>query len=121
MIKKILFTCFLVGASYLGTAQAIAQASETPIIVLSDTAETQVRFAEQLSLFPNPASNKVIVTNVSSSNVEVTVYNILGDLINRIKAVKSQATIDVVNLPDGVYIVSFDNGKEIVTQRLVKS
>lgn len=76
--------------------------------------------ASQLDIYPNPASHRIVVTNTSKADVEITIFNIVGDPMVVRQSVIENVEINISNLSDGVYIVAINNGNEVVTQRLVK-
>lgn len=75
----------------------------------------------QVSISPNPASDKIKVSNTSSVFVNVTVYNILGDEMFGKNDVEESIEIDISKFPYGTYIVAFQNGDTVTTKRLVKN
>lgn len=108
MIKKILLLSLL----FLSIDAAVAQ---------SDVIANQVSLAEQVAMYPNPAVNKIQISNETKNSLNVVVYNILGDamLSKRISGDNNQ--IDITSLQAGIYIVSFTDGKRTTTKRLVKN
>ncbi len=77
-----------------------------------------------VNLFPNPSSGNfnVITTFANSQNIEITVYNMLGQNVysNKLNNV-SQAVheVDLGNQSGGVYLVEVKNGSEKVVKRMV--
>jgi Secretion system C-terminal sorting domain len=57
----------------------------------------------ELSVYPNPASDVIVVSNVVGSKVGL--YNAVGQLVAEQKVVQNKATIQVAHLPKGVYVV----------------
>lgn len=77
-------------------------------------------FANNLEIYPNPASHKILISNTSKDQVEITIFNIVGHpLVTKQSGIKD-VEINIEDLSDGVYIVSINNGRDVVTQRLVK-
>jgi len=63
----------------------------------------------QTVLFPNPASDKVTISNASNLEM-VTIYNVLGTQVMQLKNINSNSTqVDLANLPSGVYLVKVQN------------
>lgn len=60
-------------------------------------------------LYPNPANSYVTIEGTASEVAEITVYNLLGQTLNsRVSFQQNSATsytIDISNLPDGVYLI----------------
>ena len=58
-----------------------------------------------LSLFPNPAADKITVTMPSSDVHTVEIFNALGQLVHTSKIFGSQVIIDVSVFPKGNYVI----------------
>ena len=66
-----------------------------------------------VSLFPNPASDEIIIRNVNGANVKI--YNIDGQLMIAHENVSGVYKIDITNLENGIYVVEIvDDGKTVV-------
>ena len=70
-------------------------------------------------MYPNPAKG---LLNVSSefSFENLSIYNTLGQLVASKKGGNNQESIDVSNLPSGVYILSAQIGTEVVKKQFIK-
>jgi hypothetical protein len=80
----------------------------------------------ELALYPNPAVNELRVTVASTwqgKEVIFNIYNNYGLLVkNKRNAVASQTeTMNVTDLPAGIYIVKVSSGGEGVTRQFIKS
>ncbi|MBL4662436.1 MAG: spondin domain-containing protein [Flavobacteriaceae bacterium] len=75
----------------------------------------------QTVLFPNPANNKVTVSNTSNLKT-VSFYNVLGAQVMQVKNINSNSTqIDINSLPNGIYLVKVQNdANDESIKRLVK-
>ena len=75
------------------------------------------------SLYPNPANNEFTISlNINQSNLELEVYDVLGNkVINKILT-NETSTINIEQLSNGLYFVRLvdANSNIIYTQRLVK-
>ena len=71
----------------------------------------------ELFIYPNPAKEKVTIEGIEATEVEV--YNALGQ---RVKMVRSSNEINVIGLPEGVYLVRITDieGKKHVARVAVK-
>ncbi len=84
--------------------------------------ENAIEFTD---VFPNPANtNANISFNLKTANeVQLVIYNVLGEslqtqTINAISG-KNQATLNVENLPAGIYTIQLHTGSETTNQQLV--
>lgn len=80
---------------------------------------------EALSIYPNPASGKVLIsllTQRDAFNQTITFSNPLGQILLSQTLNGGQATIDVSKLPQGlVYVQVIENGKVKAVRKLVIS
>ncbi len=77
---------------------------------------------QQLTLFPNPTSGKFILKKDELKIENIAVYNMFGKQIDSWQYLigKKEATIDVGNLPAGVYILQVRDGKKLWIGKVVK-
>ncbi len=103
MVKKLLFTIFLLTATL-----AFSQKSLT-----------------KLSAVPNPFVNETKITFVSETNqtIVLSIKNVLGKTVytDRLKVKKGKNSIPFSkgNLRSGMYIYAIQNNKELVSKRFV--
>jgi hypothetical protein len=73
---------------------------------------------EQVTLFPNPASQfiRVDFRIAYSANVQMTLLNIMGDQVF-CKVIRSGEKVDVSNVAAGIYFVILKQGDQMVTSR----
>ncbi len=75
-------------------------------------------------VYPNPSDGKfsVAITNYELGITNVEVYNILGEIVYSSSSVgHSQLSIDISNMPAGVYSLKITTGKGVQYQKLVKA
>ena len=71
-----------------------------------------------VSVFPNPASEKIIVILPQKSNIEI--LNIEGQVILTIKSDFEETTVNLANLSNGVYILKAKTSKGIIVKKFIK-
>ena len=124
MFKKLFFAVLFLGTLQIAVAQSKASFTKPVAIGLADTISADdtndSNFSDQMFLYPNPSTGKLVLSNKSENQVTATIFNIVGDPILREQLGIEDTVLDISDLPNGIYIVSFNNGKEIVTQRLIK-
>lgn len=72
-----------------------------------------------LHVYPNPATDELIVEAIKGS--EISIYNTLGQSINKLRMMKTKEVIDVRSLIPGLYLIQIvapSGGKEV--RRFVK-
>jgi hypothetical protein len=80
-----------------------------------------ISYEKQLSIYPNPASDKLTVKLGSvNDNAYVEVYNSVGQLVKKaVRVIGSETQIHVSDLAKGVYIVRVTNGTEVSNVKVV--
>ena len=80
---------------------------------------------ELKGVFPNPAVNNTNIQFISGTPEAVTfkVYNLLGEEIES-QFINSQRGVNTINVnttsySDGMYLYSINNGKEVLTKRMI--
>lgn len=83
----------------------------------SSTTGIDVSVDSTIDLFPNPTSDIIYITGLSQP-AEVMLYSIQGRLLKTVDQVES--TIDISDLPAGVYILNLTSGDQVLRERIVK-
>lgn len=73
--------------------------------------------SEKVRIYPNPTNGIMVVEN--AKNLEVKIYNILGDCILSLKNNSDIYTVDVSKIPAGNYILQINTEDKIITKRLI--
>ncbi len=73
---------------------------------------------QPLEMYPNPIKGSTLYISIADTSVDYAIMDLLGKQITQGKA--SGNTIDVSNLPSGVYLIRFTYDNQQVTKRLVK-
>ncbi len=71
-----------------------------------------------LSVFPNPVTEKITVKCPSQSEIEI--LNIEGQLLKRLTTNDISTIVDLSNLSGGIYIIKARNPKGIAIKKLIK-
>ncbi|HEB61723.1 MAG TPA: T9SS type A sorting domain-containing protein, partial [Bacteroidetes bacterium] len=97
---------------------------DTTICLEKETATFDLNNNFVVSLYPNPASNQIIVdiSKTGFTNTEISIFNISGDRYNFYKSENSKLVIlDVSKLKQGLYFVEIKFETGIVFKKLVIS
>jgi|ERR1019366_6767736 hypothetical protein len=75
----------------------------------------------QFFVYPNPATDKINIYLSKKSEYKGQIYNITGQNILQIETFKEVITIDVKNIPAGIYIIEITDIKsnESITKKMV--
>jgi hypothetical protein len=102
------------------TASDNSNASASTSFVM--TVKSNDSLADELRLYPNPASDNVFV-NINSQiyeNSEIRIYNTNGNLCKIVRMNSNQEKINISDLPKGDYLLEIVNGKNILSTKLSK-
>lgn len=90
------------------------------VVVSNGTADTEDFTSNQLSVFPNPTSDIVNITNAVGLNA-VQVMDINGRTVKSVNFNNvSEASINISNLTSGVYMMSIASENGTSTQKIIK-
>jgi len=94
--------------------------SYSNIVVLSD----RLARKELFTFFPNPADDNIVVhcPAFGSNGASVTIYDMLGQemFTHRMNiSNEERALVDVSQLKEGVYVLTFDNGTNAESKQLI--
>ena len=82
---------------------------------------TEDNLFENLTVYPNPASDALWIQNTTLIEGTVTVYDILGKVIIQEEMDSSKKSMDVSNLVGGIYILKITSGnKQIIKKIIIK-
>lgn len=96
---------------YRGTCYAEASAN----VVLG---VRQAEARQEVSLYPNPARDRVTVQSVGA--VRVTLIDPMGRPLQVLKSHSDEAAFDIQNLPNGVYFIKVETPDASVVKKFVK-
>jgi hypothetical protein len=71
-----------------------------------------------LTIFPNPTTNNLTIENLQKATIEI--LNIQGQLIKTIETTEDKTSIDISNLPGGVYIIKLNTAEGSVVRKFIK-
>ena len=86
----------------------------TPCIISSGISERNIR---NVSIYPNPATDKIEIDLSLKDNFSVEILNIIGVTV---LYVRNQNTIDISGLRRGVYFLKLSSSNESYIQKLIK-
>ena len=89
------------------------------VTTFDDVAGTGLFGAENLSIYPNPASDKVSI-KAGSIIKTISLYDIQGRLLLTKQPESQEAAIDISAQPAGVYLLRIATDTGSVTQKLIK-
>ena len=76
--------------------------------------------AQQIQIFPNPASNRITFIKPSSLPIEkVTIYDVVGKIVKH-TAGQTVNEVSITALTPGIYFVTIEIGNSTTTRRFIK-
>lgn len=113
---------FYVFASYLEGPLGTSLKFDN-ISVSYQTTGVSKELANKLTVYPNPSAS-VIYVNLSDGtkleNAEVSIFSMDGSLKIKHKKYSANDAIDMSSLPNGIYTLSVNDGRTIITQKISK-
>ncbi len=73
---------------------------------------------DKINIYPNPAKDKIHVSNIDAVSAEIRIFNVLGKQVFYQSKIREK-TIDVSSFNKGIYIVKLDIDGKTKTQKLV--
>jgi hypothetical protein len=91
---------------------------------LSTGIKTNNKQKNQLTVSPNPATDKITISfpATTSENITIKIFSITGEVVFeklQTSNIKHQTAIDVTGLSNGLYFLNVQTGKEVITKKIV--
>jgi hypothetical protein len=91
------------------------------VIPASSTGITEKPDEKTFSIYPNPASNDLLISMPQlKGNGELALYNVLGEIKYRLAVTEQEMHVDISQLSKGIYFIELSSGNKINRERLVK-
>lgn len=82
----------------------------------SDTEAQSIKLGQN---YPNPANSKTVIDlSFTSSEATLTIYNVLGKVVDEFSVIDKRFILDVTNYPEGVYLYTLEADGEKLTRRM---
>ena len=73
-----------------------------------------------LTVYPNPAIDKIIVENSNTISGNLSIENLTGQKLLTQQVIEAKTQIDISNLPNGVYFVKHTSNKNATVAKFIK-
>ncbi len=83
-------------------------------------AEEDVILEKQVKVYPNPANSSIAIMLPSDIREVIAEIRDINGLSILKEELSSSATIDISNLPNGIYVIQFSDGKSMVRKKFIK-
>ncbi len=74
-----------------------------------------------ITIYPNPASDILVVTSEQFRLTKISIYNILGAKVMDIKSPSNENTLSIAQLMSGIYIVQVQMNEQRFSTKLIKN
>ena len=103
------------------TSTVIGSDSTFNLICVITAANEVASEKHAITLSPNPTTNELTIDNGELKIEKVEIYNVLGEkTFSQISNLKSQISVDVSQLPSGIYFVKVKEEKEERIAKFIK-
>ncbi len=76
---------------------------------------------QHITIYPNPTTGLITITNLPKETIRITVYNILGELVHNQELNDSnKPSVDLSALPDGLYFIQLEHGQMTFRKKVIK-
>jgi hypothetical protein len=73
------------------------------------------------TIYPNPATDNIVITLPNANKSVVNIYNSTGSLIKTTTVYSTTNTVDIHNLPSGTYFINvIENGTSVINKTFIK-
>ncbi len=73
--------------------------------------------SEEIFIYPNPAKDKLYFKIEDINNI--CIFDISGKLIKKVQTKSGQNSINISEIKNGLYILRFDNGEELIYKKVI--
>lgn len=78
-----------------------------------------LNFDSQITMYPNPSSNKLFFEWLSSNYLSIDIYDLTGQHIFSTKLSKQKNEIDISNFREGLYFVQISDGNKNAMKKMM--
>lgn len=104
--------CSIRKGSEFGACVIDLNAEGTGISLGETAADNSVR------IYPNPVSDMIHIDLNSAENVKISLYGLTGNVVKTAAESGTTATMNVTDVPEGMYILVVDNGKNKTVRKM---
>lgn len=93
---------------------------EFPPLSFPTNIENVTAFVNDIQIYPNPASEKIIIRNLGHTLNEVCILNQAGHVVLRKEISNTAATIQIDELPAGMYVLMIKEEETMIRKKFIK-
>ncbi|MBK9506841.1 MAG: T9SS type A sorting domain-containing protein [Bacteroidetes bacterium] len=73
------------------------------------------------TLCPNPAFDNITVATIYNTEKTIYLMNAFGQILQTVNTTENSITINLTNIPSGVYFIKLEDGINSVIQKFIKA
>jgi len=73
-----------------------------------------------ISIYPNPVKDVLNIRNTKGLELGILIFNAVGEKIKETHSAGMNTQVNMQDMPDGVYFIMVNNGKETFTGKIIK-
>lgn len=104
--------CYIRKGSEFGACVIDLNAEGTGISLGETAADNSMR------IYPNPVSDMIHIDLNAAENVKISLYGLTGNVVKTAAESGTTATMNVTDVPEGMYILVVDNGKNKTVRKM---
>jgi hypothetical protein len=86
------------------------------------TNSANISINNQFVIYPNPTNSIITIKSDGFLNeASLTLYNINGQILQKMRITSNILTMDIGNLIDGIYIMRLENSNQMIIRKIVKN
>jgi hypothetical protein len=71
-----------------------------------------------VSVYPNPTTDKIFISNLESSNTQIRIFNVLGKIVHQQKN-NLENGVSLSQFPKGIYMIQIVAENKTLSKKLV--
>ena len=79
----------------------------------------ETKSSSNIILYPNPSTNFIVVDGLKNDNF-IEVINLQGQVVKNLNVSNTKTTLDVSELPKGIYFIRINSDEELYVTKFLK-
>jgi uncharacterized protein (TIGR02145 family) len=86
----------------------------------ADFGLNEIKGLDKIHIYPNPASDHITIDCDNPQNLDLHIYNIVGEVVLQRELHQNKTEIDLSNLAHGMYIVKVIGADQTIERKIIK-
>jgi Secretion system C-terminal sorting domain/NHL repeat len=107
---------------YISNGSSCTDTSSSAILIVRSTTGTLHLSAETVNIYPNPAHDKLVITMPEQvRHGHIQLINAIGQIVSKRDIENGSGTLDIAELPAGIYIAKITADGQVVYKKISKN